>query len=169
MPPGQRAAGPQPFDGALEHHLAALGAGAGAEIDDVVGDRDRLRLVLHDQHGVALVAQLQLSTLDLSGELKLAKEERARATPEPKAKDMADMSVAERLDMLSDEVAKRLEAEAAPERAAREEEARRRALDVAQQQDLEHGRGRSRGRSIGDDDDELKRKLDRGKDFGLER
>ncbi|MGB6677682.1 MAG: MobQ family relaxase [Terriglobales bacterium] len=114
--------------------------------------------------------QLQLSTLDLSGDLKLAKEERARAVPEPKAKEIASgMSLAERLDMLSDEVAKRLEAEAAPERAAREEEARRRALDVTQQQDLEHGRGRSRGRSIGDDDDELKRKLDRGKDFGLER
>ena len=31
----------------------------GTEIDDVVGDRDGLRLVLHDQHGVALVAQLQ--------------------------------------------------------------------------------------------------------------
>ena len=113
--------------------------------------------------------QLQLSTLDLSGDLKLAKEERARAVPETKAKEIASgMSLAERLDMLSDEVAKRLEAEAAPERAAREEEARRRALDVTQQQDLEHGRGRSRGRSIGDDD-ELKRKLDRGKDFGLER
>jgi hypothetical protein len=112
--------------------------------------------------------QLQLSSLDLSGDLKLAKEERARAAPETKAKDTADMSLAERLDMLSDEVAKRLEAEAAPERAAREEEARRRALDVAQQQDPSQGRGRSRGRSIGDDD-ELKRKLDRGKDFGLER
>ena len=35
------------------------GAGAGAEVDDVVGDRDRLRLVLHDEHRVALVAQLQ--------------------------------------------------------------------------------------------------------------
>jgi ATP-dependent exoDNAse (exonuclease V) alpha subunit len=112
--------------------------------------------------------QLQLSSLDLSGDLKLAKEERARAAPETKAKDTADMSLAERLDMLSDEVAKRLEAEAAPERAAREEEARRRSLDVTQQQELEHSRGRSRGRSIGDDD-ELKRKLDRGKDFGLER
>ena len=59
VPPGERAAGPQPLDGALEHHLAAGGAGAGAEVDDVVGDRDRLRLVLDDQHGVALVAQLQ--------------------------------------------------------------------------------------------------------------
>ena len=39
--------------------LAAPGAGAGAEVDDVVGDRDRLRLVLDDQHRVALVAQLQ--------------------------------------------------------------------------------------------------------------
>jgi ATP-dependent exoDNAse (exonuclease V) alpha subunit len=96
--------------------------------------------------------QLQLSTLDLSGDLKLAKEERARAVPEPKAKEIASgMSLAERLDMLSDDVAKRLEAEAAPERAVREEEARRRAL--SQQQDLEHGRGRSRGRSIGDDDE----------------
>ena len=38
---------------------AALGAGAGAEVDDVVGDRDRLGLVLDDEHGVALVAQLQ--------------------------------------------------------------------------------------------------------------
>ena len=59
VPPGQRAAGPQPLDGALEHHLAAGGAGAGAEIDDVVGDLDRLRLVLDDQHGIALVAQPQ--------------------------------------------------------------------------------------------------------------
>ena len=42
-----------------KHHLAAGGAGAGAEVDDVVGDRDRLRLVLDDQHGVALVAQPQ--------------------------------------------------------------------------------------------------------------
>ena len=56
---GDRVAGTQLLDGALEHHLAAGGAGAGAEVDDVVGDRDRLRLVLHDEHRVALVAQLQ--------------------------------------------------------------------------------------------------------------
>jgi len=31
--------------------------GAGAEVDDVVGDRDRQRLVLHDEHRVALVPQ----------------------------------------------------------------------------------------------------------------
>ena len=31
----------------------------GPEVDDVVGDRDRLGLVLDDEHGVALVAQLQ--------------------------------------------------------------------------------------------------------------
>jgi hypothetical protein len=58
VPPGERATCPQPFDGAREHHLAALGAGARAKVDDVVGDRDRLRLVLDDEHGVALVAQL---------------------------------------------------------------------------------------------------------------
>ena len=37
---GERAAGPQPIDGALEDHLAAGSAGAGAEVDDVVGNRD---------------------------------------------------------------------------------------------------------------------------------
>ena len=42
-----------------KHDFAAGRAGAGAEIDDVVGDRDRLRLVLHDEHRVALVPQLQ--------------------------------------------------------------------------------------------------------------
>ena len=50
---------PQAVDGALEHDLAALGSGAWAEVDGVVRDRDRLRLVLDDQHGVALVAELQ--------------------------------------------------------------------------------------------------------------
>ena len=59
VPPGQRAAGPQSVDGALEHDLATGSAGAGAEIDGVVGDRDRLRLVLDDQHRVALVAEPQ--------------------------------------------------------------------------------------------------------------
>ena len=39
--------------------LAAAAAGAGAEVDDVVGDRDRVRVVLHDEHRVALVAQLE--------------------------------------------------------------------------------------------------------------
>ena len=34
-------------------------AGAGAEVDGVVGDGDRLRLVLHHEHGVALVPQPQ--------------------------------------------------------------------------------------------------------------
>src|SRR5262245_27231052 len=38
----------------LEDDPAAVVAGAGAEVDDVVGDRDRLRLVLHDEHRVAL-------------------------------------------------------------------------------------------------------------------
>ena len=35
------------------------GAGARAEVDHVVGDRDHLGLVLDDEHGVALVAQLE--------------------------------------------------------------------------------------------------------------
>ena len=45
-------------------------AGARAEVDDVVGDRDRLRLVLDDEHGVALVAQPQqqlVHALDVVG------------------------------------------------------------------------------------------------------
>ena len=49
----------QPLDRALEADRAAAGAGARAEVDDVVGDRDRLGLVLDDEHGVALVAQAQ--------------------------------------------------------------------------------------------------------------
>ena len=52
-------AGPQPLDGALEADRATARAGAGTEVDDVVGDGDRLRLVLDDEHGVALVPQLQ--------------------------------------------------------------------------------------------------------------
>ena len=56
---GEGAAGPQPLDGAREDHLAPGGAGAGDEVDDVVGDGDRLRLMLHDEHRVALVPQPQ--------------------------------------------------------------------------------------------------------------
>ena len=59
MTPGEGAAGPQPIDGALEDHFAAAGARSGAEVDDVVGDRDRLRLVLDHKDGIALVAQAQ--------------------------------------------------------------------------------------------------------------
>ena len=61
---------PQPLHGALEADGAALRAGAGAEVDDVVGDRDGLGLVLHDEHGVALVPQLQqqvVHPLDVMG------------------------------------------------------------------------------------------------------
>ena len=56
---GEGAARAQAVDRALEHDLATARARAGTEVDDVVGDGDRLRLVLDDQHGVALVAQLQ--------------------------------------------------------------------------------------------------------------
>jgi hypothetical protein len=57
MAAGERAAGPQLLDYALEDDLAARGARARAEVDDVVRDRDHLRLVLHHEHRVALVAQ----------------------------------------------------------------------------------------------------------------
>jgi ATP-dependent exoDNAse (exonuclease V) alpha subunit len=107
--------------------------------------------------------QQQISFLDLSGDLKLAKEERLRSAAELLGKDPSSgMSIAKRLDMLSDEVAKRLDTEAQKERTAREQESRRRGLDLKQQ-----GLEQNRGRSIGDDENELKRKLDRGKDFGL--
>ena len=45
------------LDRALEDHLAARGPGTRTEVDDVVGDRDDLGLVLDDEHRVALVAQ----------------------------------------------------------------------------------------------------------------
>ena len=59
MAPGQSPAGPQALDGALEHHLAAGSAGAGTEVDNVIGDGDQFRFVLDDQDGVALVPQPQ--------------------------------------------------------------------------------------------------------------
>ena len=59
MSPGERAAGPQPIDSALEDHFPAGGTGARTEVDDVIGDGDRLRRVLDHEDGVALVAQPQ--------------------------------------------------------------------------------------------------------------
>ena len=41
-----------------EHDAAALLAGAEADVDDVVGDADHVFVVLDDEHGVALIAQL---------------------------------------------------------------------------------------------------------------
>src|SRR6202034_3596487 len=46
MAAGDGVAGPQPLNGSLEADAAARRAGAGTEVDDVVGDRDRLWLVL---------------------------------------------------------------------------------------------------------------------------
>ena len=57
--PGDRVAGSQPLDGALVGDRATRRAGTGPQVDDVVGDGDRLRVVLDDQHGVALVPQTQ--------------------------------------------------------------------------------------------------------------
>ena len=48
----------QRFERAGEHDPAALLPRAEPEIDDVVGDLDHVGVVLDDQHGVALVAQL---------------------------------------------------------------------------------------------------------------
>jgi hypothetical protein len=70
MAAGDGAAGPQSLHGALEADGAARRTGAGAEVDDVVGDRDRLRLVLHDENRVALVPQPQqqvVHPLDVMG------------------------------------------------------------------------------------------------------
>jgi hypothetical protein len=55
---GQRAAGPQPVDGAFEDHLAPGRPGTGSQVDDVIGDLDGLRLVLDNEHRVPLVTQL---------------------------------------------------------------------------------------------------------------
>ncbi len=43
---------------ALRHDLAAVDAGAGADVDDVIGGEDRVFVVLDDDHGVAEVAQV---------------------------------------------------------------------------------------------------------------
>ena len=59
VPPGERAAARSPSTVPSKTTSPPAAAGAGAEVDDVVGDRDRLRLVLDDEHRVALVAQLQ--------------------------------------------------------------------------------------------------------------
>ena len=59
MAAGDGVAFPQPLDGALEADGAAARSGTGAEVDDVVGDGDRVRLVLDDEQRVALVPQPQ--------------------------------------------------------------------------------------------------------------
>src|SRR5207248_1076241 len=70
MAAGEGAAGPEPLDGPLEADGAARRTGAGAEVNDMVGDRDRLRLMLHDEHRIALVPQPQqqvVHPLDVMG------------------------------------------------------------------------------------------------------
>ncbi len=59
VPPGGGVTVPQTLYGAFEADGAARRTGTRAEVDHVVGDRDHFRLVLHDQHRVALVSQLQ--------------------------------------------------------------------------------------------------------------
>ena len=50
-------AGEEVVERALAHHLAAVDAGAGAHVDDMVGVADRLLVMLDHQHGVAEAAQ----------------------------------------------------------------------------------------------------------------
>ena len=45
------------FDGPFGNHLAAVLSGAGSEIDEVIGGTDGFLVVLHDEHGIAHVAQ----------------------------------------------------------------------------------------------------------------
>ena len=59
MTTGQGIARAQPLDGALEADGATCRTGTRPEVDHVIGDGDGLGLVLHDEHGVALVPQLQ--------------------------------------------------------------------------------------------------------------
>ncbi len=56
---GEGAGGAQPGHVPAVAEPPAGRSRARAEVDDVVRDRDDLRLVLHDEHGVALVAQPQ--------------------------------------------------------------------------------------------------------------
>src|SRR5690606_4372701 len=48
---GEGVAVPQTVDGALVADGSTVGPGAGAQVDDVVGDRDGLGLVLDHEHG----------------------------------------------------------------------------------------------------------------------
>ncbi len=55
---GERLVAAQQFRGrALKHHLAAALAGAGTDVDDAVRGLHHLRVVLHHQQRVALIAQ----------------------------------------------------------------------------------------------------------------
>jgi hypothetical protein len=59
---GERAALAQPSTVPSNTIVAPGRAGAGAEVDHVVGDGDGLGLVLHHEHRVALVAQRSSSS-----------------------------------------------------------------------------------------------------------
>ena len=45
------------FERALRDDLAAMDAGAGAHVDDIIGGADRVLVMLDDDHGVAEIAQ----------------------------------------------------------------------------------------------------------------
>ncbi len=46
-------------DRSFRHHLAAVNASAGADIDDMVGAADGFFIMFHHQHGIAQVAQVK--------------------------------------------------------------------------------------------------------------
>ena len=48
----------QPLERARIHHAAAVLAGAQAHVDEVIGDGNHVGVVLDDEHGVALIAEL---------------------------------------------------------------------------------------------------------------
>src|SRR5699024_6598463 len=56
---GQGFAATQLVDGAGEGDLSPAAPGPGTEVDDVIGDEDRLRFVFDDEDRVALVSQRQ--------------------------------------------------------------------------------------------------------------
>ncbi len=57
VPPGESIGLPQTVDAAGEGHLSPVAARAGPEVDDVVGDEDRLGFVFDDEDRVAFVPQ----------------------------------------------------------------------------------------------------------------
>ena len=52
-----RGRGDDVVDRPLRDHVAAVNAGAGPDVEHVVGGADRVLVVLHHDHGVAEVAQ----------------------------------------------------------------------------------------------------------------
>ncbi|MGB8326462.1 MAG: MobQ family relaxase [Steroidobacteraceae bacterium] len=154
-------------------------------IETEVGQRIERERALDAQRRIELAAemgrlerehsQVQLSILDLSGDLQAAKQARQHglAKGSPTRELIAGMSVAQKLEVLSNQVAQRLEKEAALERTARFEEAaeteRQRVLEKAPPAlERERTLERSAGHALGDEDPEARQKA-KARDYGMER